>query len=288
MGGVGGLVVFPVPPENPPGVAAVVAAGRRPQAHQHPGHAGGDQVEHIVQPGRRPAEVEVFVVLVAHHGVHGVHRLVGHAQGRAADGQEDQRGDHPVGGVLRHRFHGGLGHPRLVQPFGVPAHDHGHGIPGGGEITRLQGLVDLSALHPEGLGGQQLVADQRLHRQGQPGAHQGAAPQQQGGHAGGDAQGQRHQHHAGGQLAPGCLWEDPPQNLLQPGDQCPDGPHRVGGPVGIPQQQIQAEAQQQGQQMGYAPAHNPFSPLYSSRMVSSRVSGFSSARKPPQLGHIQP
>ena len=288
MGGVGGLVVFPIPPENPPGVAAVVAAGRRPQAHQYPGDPGGDQVEQIVQPGRRPAKIEVFVVLVAHHGVHGVGGLVEHAQGRAADGQEEQRGDHPVGGVLRHRLHGGLGHPRLVQPVGVPAHDHGHGPAGGGEIPRLQGLIDPSALHPEGLGGQQLVADQRLHPQGQPGAHLGTAPQQQGGNAGGDAQGQRHQHHAGGQFAPGCLGEDPPQDLLQPGDQCPDGPHRVGGPVGIPQQEIQAEAQQQGQQMGYAPAHSPFSPLYSSRMVSSRVSGFSSARKPPQLGHIQP
>ena len=288
MGGVGGLVVFPIPPENPPGVAAVVAAGRRPQAHQYPGDPGGNQVEHIVQPGRRPAEVEVFVVLVAHHGVHGVHRLVGHAQGRAADGQEEQRGDHPVGGVLRHRLHGGLGHPRLVQPVGVPAHDHGHGPAGGGEIPRLEGLIDLSALHPEGLGGQQLVGDQRLHPQGQPGAHLGTAPQQQGGHAGGDAQGQRHQRHAGGQLAPRRLGEQPPQDLLQPGDQRPDGPHRVGGPVGIPQQEVQAEAQQQGQQMGRAPAHNPFSPLYSSRMVSSRVSGFSSARKPPQLGHIQP
>ena len=281
-------MLFPIPPEDPPGVLPVVARRRAAQAHEHPGDAGGEKVERVVQPRRRPAEVEIAVIFVAHHGVHGVDRLVEHTQGRAAQGQEDEGGDHPVGGVLRHGLHRRLGHAGLVQPLGVPPHNHGHGVPRAGQVSGLEGLVHLVALVPQGLGGQQLIAQQRLRRESQPGAEQAAPPQQQGGEAGWNGDGERHQRRAAGQLAAGGLGKEPPQKLLQGGDQHTDGPHRVGRPVGIPQQEIQAEAGQQGQQVGYPPAHSPFSPLYSSRMVSSRVSGFSSARKPPQLGHIQP
>ena len=60
---------------------------------------------------------------------------------------------------------------------------------------------------------------------------------------------------------PAVLGKSRRRSFSSPAIRRPDGPHRVGGPVGIPQQEVQAEAQQQGQQMGRAPAHSPFFPL---------------------------
>ena len=120
---VGGGVVAAVPHHGTPGSRHGEAGKRRCQHHEEPGEPCGEPVDQIVKAGRGPAEPEVAVVLVPHHGVEGVDRLVGKGQHRPSQHEAAEGGDHPVGGIFRHRLHRGPPDLRLIQVRRVPSDD---------------------------------------------------------------------------------------------------------------------------------------------------------------------
>ena len=74
----------------------------------------GKIVQHIVQLRGEAAEIQIFIVLIAHHGIQSIYRLIEKAQNRAADGQKKQGSHHAVGGIFRHRLHCRLGYALLI------------------------------------------------------------------------------------------------------------------------------------------------------------------------------
>ena len=74
--------------------------GRGQPRGQQPGDPGRDQVGHVVEPRRGPAELLVARAVVADHRVESVDRAVAEQTGQAEHGAPQQRGDHRVGGVL--------------------------------------------------------------------------------------------------------------------------------------------------------------------------------------------
>ena len=240
MGGVGGGVLFPVPPKAPPGPPPGAPREQgRPQAHQNSRQPGGHKIQNVVQFRGGRAKILVLRGAVAHHGVQGAHRLERHAQGQTAQKEEDQGGDHPVAGVLRHRLHRRLGHPAPIQDRGVPAHDPGDGRPGPLQVAGFQGGIHRHGLHLQVPGGQELEGKPHLHPPGQPGRGYAAQPEEQ------DTPSAEQHRHQQDQRPPGdplpCmrLGKRPAQERLQGRDGPPHPPHRVGQPPGVPQNQVQ-------------------------------------------------
>ena len=98
-------------------------------AISNPDRRAGNEVHHVVEPRRRPAERRVALVTMADHRVRRVDRLVGEQAGQAEQ-REPQRGrDHAVGEILRARFDRRAADAGLVEALGIAADDHGDGAP---------------------------------------------------------------------------------------------------------------------------------------------------------------
>ena len=117
-------MILSVPLENLPGVCPVKAYKTGGQHHENAGKPGRDEIHHIVQLRRKTAKIQVLVVLVAHHGVHGIDGFVEPAENSPADRHEKHRGDDAVGSIFRHGLYRRLGHAFFIQHRRVPAHDH--------------------------------------------------------------------------------------------------------------------------------------------------------------------
>ena len=274
-----------VPPPDPPSVFGVKAGKARRRDPQKGRQPGGQKVGRVVQMGRRPAKVDVPLVFIAHHAVHGVHRLVGKAQRRAAQQQVKEGGGHPVRKIFGHRLDGGFGHPFGREGGGVPPHDPADGFAGGGQVALGQLGVDPAALVGEAPQGQRLPAPEQF----QPKAGRRVQPPGKGQRPRRQSKGTRRQdegqHPAGRPLPRRRGGEEP----AQPGLQRRDGPahenHRMGHPGGVGQQQVQPEAPQhrQGGQhpaSRFAIASLVYCTLARQRMVWSlaQVSGSVSSR----------
>ena len=206
VGRVGRFVVLPVPEENAEGVFPVKAQICR-QAHQKPGNAGGQEIASVIQQGCCPAKVQVFVVLVAHHGVHGVHRLVAHAAHRTQQGRPQQGRQNAVGGVFRHGLHISGQHLFLCQLVRIPANYHADRTAAILQRAPLQGMDHLHGLRPQGLSGQDLPADHHLQHGPQHRMDQACRPQHQPRGKARQAHHQDHQAHTCVKLAALCFRE---------------------------------------------------------------------------------
>ena len=245
-----------VPPPDAPGVFRVEARQARRRDPQQGRQPGGQEVGRVVQMGRRPAKVDVALVLVAHHAVHGVHRLIGQAQGRAPDQQVEQGGRHPVREVFGHRLDGGFRHSFGGEGGGVPPHDPADGFAGGGQVVPGQLGIHLAALVGQAAQGQRLPAPQQFQRKARRRVQPVSQRHGQRRHRK-RAQGQRRRQHPAGRPFP-CRRgrEQPAQQLFQRRDGPAHPHHRVRHPGGVGQQQVQPEAPQhrQGGQHPASPA----------------------------------
>jgi len=80
-----------------------------------------------------------LLVVVSHHGIHGVHSFVEKRRHRPPQGQEDQRCDNPVGNVLRHGFDDRTQDVPFFEFSRIPTDNHGQPFPGQHQITVAQG-----------------------------------------------------------------------------------------------------------------------------------------------------
>ena len=165
LSGVGGLVLTPVPAPDPqcvpPPESRQQSGG---QAHEQGGQPGWQIIGRVVGAGRSPAEKEVSLVSVSHHGVHGIDSFVHHAQGQPAQSQPEQGSDHAVRGVFCHRLHCGPGHAVPVQALGIPSYNAANRPLRVHEAPAGQGPIHRHTLIPEAPGGQQLIAEPDLRR----------------------------------------------------------------------------------------------------------------------------
>ena len=99
-------------------------------AKSKPGEARAGQVDQVVEPRRRPAEMQVALGLVADHRIRGVDGLVDGDAGKAEKRIPEDRRDDAVGGVLGEAFKRGLGDARFIELGRVAADDFGHGAAG--------------------------------------------------------------------------------------------------------------------------------------------------------------
>ena len=97
----------------------------------------GIKLKKIVHFCRKLAEILVFIVMIADHGIQRVDRLVQHAERRSADEHEHERRDHTVRQVFSHGLDSGLDNALLGQLCGVAAD-----VPRDGLAPLLERLLD--------------------------------------------------------------------------------------------------------------------------------------------------
>lgn len=58
---------------------------RKEACHDHKQcrHAGWDEIYHIIQLCRKSSKIQVLFILISHHGIHGIHRLIGKSKHRS-------------------------------------------------------------------------------------------------------------------------------------------------------------------------------------------------------------
>ena len=113
---------------------------------------------------------------------------------------------------------------------------------GGGQIAALQRVIDLHALIPQGLDGQDLPAHHALQRQTQPWADQTAQPQQQSRDGGGYDDHRSPLDGARRPLTGGRFGAYAPQPPLQHTDTFSNQNYRMGKAVGVAHQKVYAKA----------------------------------------------
>ena len=263
-------MIPPIPPPDAPGAPAVQLQEKGRPDHGQGRQPGGDIVRPVVQLGGGPAEMQISVVLVAHHGIHGVDGLIEEAARRAEEGHPEEGGHHPVGGVLRHGLYGGLDHLLLGQFFRVPAHQHADLAAAGGKALGFETGHHLLRLRHEAPGGEALPAEEGAHSEVGPGMDPPSKIQQQKARAGAD-QGHRKGHDpARGPLPLGGLREAGPKPFFEKGDELTHEHHGMGGAQGVPQQAVQPEAREDGQGGEAVEAHPAPPPVQRSE---SRLTG---------------
>ena len=244
--GVGRGVVAPIPPPDLPRVAGAVLQDDGREKHEQRRKAGGDIVEHVVGAGGDLSEIQVAVLLVADHGIHGVDRLVQKPADCPAQKEVQKRGDDAVGGVFGDRFHRRAGDARLVQHARIPSDDHGNGVPRALGIPLAEFFIHLHAL-----------LAQAVRRQGEPAQERGegevgvrAEPEAQRKQSRGHAR--RHDAHAHDQkgaarrFARGRFGEYPAEPLFQQRDELADADDGVREPARVADQQVDDEADEYG------------------------------------------
>ena len=122
--GVGRAVTAGVAHDRPPGAGrGGVLAQRRGRDDQQRGQARGRQIDQVVEPRRRIAEVAVTRRAMADHAVGGVDRLVGDAAGKPANRQPENRRHDAVGEVLRQALDRRARDAGLIERLGIAADD---------------------------------------------------------------------------------------------------------------------------------------------------------------------
>ena len=160
-------MLSPVPPPDAISRGRVLPQKECRRDQKQGRKARGKEICRVVQLRRNTAEVEVALVFVAHHTVHGVDGLIAQGKRRAAEHHPEKRGDHPVGEILRHGLHRRAGDPLGAEAFGIAPDDAGDGPAGSVQALMLQGVLYAHGLVPQVLDGEGLPAPDDLQRKGQ-------------------------------------------------------------------------------------------------------------------------
>ena len=252
LGRVRAGMLAPIPTPDTPGVRRIVSGEKGRGNPEQSGQPGGDVSGRIVQFCGGPTEVQVFVVFVAHHAVHGVDGLVGQTQRRAADEQVEHGGNDAVREVFRDGFHRRLGYTFTGEGLGVPPHHTADCFSGGKQITFTERFIHMHGLHPQILHRQRLPAPQHLHRKAQCGMNPACQPDDTCAESERSQRQNRRQHHAAPEQSARRIRQKAAQQPLQPGDGLTHVHHRVGHPAGVAQNQVDTKAQQNSQQNRHA------------------------------------
>ena len=131
--GVGRTVARGLDDHDAEGLGGTAAGGRRGERDQRAGNAARRQVDEIVEPGGRPAEIAVARSQVTDHGIGSVDRPVGEQSRQPQQQKPEGRRDDAVGEILGGGFDGGAANVRLVEAAGVAADDARHRRTGRGK-----------------------------------------------------------------------------------------------------------------------------------------------------------
>ena len=146
-------MLIPVPEKYPPCTAGVILLPQKGRCQDHKSCADPCRkpVEDVIQFCGTAPVILISFIMISHHGIHGVHRLVQHPQGRSPKAGIQQRCDNAVGGILRHGFHCRPRHSGLIQGLRIPSHDHGDCFPCRHDISLPKRPVHPHALHTKAL-----------------------------------------------------------------------------------------------------------------------------------------
>ena len=246
LGGIGACVAVTVSFPDFKTVHGVPARDSSCQHQQKGCQPGGYKTEHIVHMGRGTAEIQVFLVFIADHAVHGIDALIKERQRGAADHHVEKGRDHTVRQIFRSRFNCGPGHARVVQGSGIPAHDPGHLFPGFWQIACLQHLIYRSGFPDHIPDCQALPAPDCFQKK----TEQGMDPLQRKKKDGRQRQTgrghERRQQAPGHPLSRGRISETLAQSVFQKCDGLSHDHDRMCQPGRIPCQQIEQKTEQDG------------------------------------------
>ena len=136
-------MVETVTPEYFPGVFAIQTREKCSCDHHKCGQSGRNKVYQIIQFCRCKSKIVIFLIFIAHHGIHGIDRFIQKCQRRTADSHEKQWGDHPIGSIFRHGFYGCFHNALRRKGLGISSHDHGHRIAGTLCILLFKSMIHL-------------------------------------------------------------------------------------------------------------------------------------------------
>src|SRR5699024_1803155 len=163
-----GACMFPsVPQVDPPRILSIHSDEERRSDHEQSCDPRRYEVEHIIHPCRKSSEIQIFLILISQHGIHRIVCLVQEPERRSSQKHEQKGRCHSVGCIFRHRLHSCLGHPLISEILCIPSHDHGHGLPGPGQIVLLQPVIDLPAFLHQTSCRQDLIAPEALNQKPQ-------------------------------------------------------------------------------------------------------------------------
>ena len=231
------------------GPAGSAAAGsfKEPRARhdRQGGETGGQKIRRVVKPGGRRAEVPVPVIPVTDHRIHRVDTLVNPSARRAEQEQIEERRDHAVGGVFRHRLNRCLRDAFRGQGGGIPPHHHRNCPSRRFRIALCKRTADVlrgpsQRGHRQHLPCDDDVEQKRKRRAGQT---EKKAERKIGRRR--DRENQNRQQSAGRSLPPAVRLrfaaqpENPEQQRLETADQPAEADHRMPEFPGISQDQIQ-------------------------------------------------
>ena len=165
--GVRAFVTVSVAPANTQRISVVQPQHARRRDQTDGSQPRGNKVENIIHTSGKLAEILIFVVVVAHHRVERVDRLIQQPQRRAADQQKYERRDHAVGRVFCNCLNCRLDDTRLVEFSSVAANVHGDRL--ASFLNRLpQRAVHMLSRVGKAFARQNQPAQQRLRRKTQP------------------------------------------------------------------------------------------------------------------------
>ena len=133
---------------------------RRP-AQRGPGQPRRHEIQQIVQPRRRPAEMFITRRTMADHAVGRVDDLVGEDTGQAEQQRPEQRRRHGIGEVLGQRFECRPRHTPFVERLRIAPDDVLDGIAPADQAGLVQAARDRGDMAIE-----TVLGDQRAHEHG--------------------------------------------------------------------------------------------------------------------------
>ena len=115
-------------------------------------HARRDIIEHSVETRRHPAEIQIFRILVAEHGIHRVRCAIQHGERQAADQIEKEWRDDAVDRIFRHGFNRRARRLRGTELFRITADDPADLPARFGKLSILEQIPYLHARHSQTFG----------------------------------------------------------------------------------------------------------------------------------------
>ncbi len=106
----------------------------------------------------------MFLILIPHHGIQGVDRLIPEPQHRPSHRRIQHGRNDPVRSILRNRLNRRPGNSFPVKTFGIPAYNHGNRLPCPLQIRAFQAAVHFHAFHLQALCGKNLIRHNRFRK----------------------------------------------------------------------------------------------------------------------------
>ena len=234
--------------------------------HQPAGDPGRDIICHIIQFGCNTAKIQVFIIFVPQHGIHGIDAFVQKHQRHTTNGHIKHGRDNTIRSIFRNCFHCCFCHTGFRKLFGITANDHGNRITCLIQCPVFQAVINFHTFVFQRTGGKQLIAPEYLQHKTCHRQKTIKIIKDQKWHSTTEQTDKNYGHKASCQLSSMTFRKNLPNGFLQYRDQISDNTDRMVQPSGIPDKKIQHKSKDQCQKtifqhlfsasvLFYIPAH---------------------------------